>query len=386
MSSVVCHICLNGPYTDGWNYQENVLPKYHVKMGYRVFQIVTPYAFVNGTVEDIGAQRYINQDQVEIIRIKPVYHKLLGQRANRYPNIASLLEELHPDILFIHDVQFLDTDKIAAYLKAHPNCTAYADNHADFANSASNIFSKIILHQMIWRNRAQKLVPYVKKFYGVLPARVDFLTDVYQIPKSKCELLVMGADDELVYEATTSEKRRFIREKYHVSPDDFLIVTGGKINQYRPETLNLMEAVLAMHDPHVKLLLFGSVSDELKPQFDLLARSPNIIFAGWQDAQGTYDLMAAGNLIVFPGLHSVMWEQAAALGVPCIFRDLKGFHHIDLGGNALLLEDVSSMSLQSAIESLVHDPVKYQAMKRCAQEKGMNVFSYKNIAKRSIES
>ena len=239
---------------------------------------------------------------------------------------------------------------------------------------------------MIWRNRAQKLVPYVKKFYGVLPARVDFLTDVYQIPKSKCELLVMGADDELVYEATTSEKRRFIREKYHVSPDDFLIVTGGKINQYRPETLNLMEAVLAMHDPHVKLLLFGSVSDELKPQFDLLARSPNIIFAGWQDAQGTYDLMAAGNLIVFPGLHSVMWEQAAALGVPCIFRDLKGFHHIDLGGNALLLEDVSSMSLQSAIESLVHDPVKYQAMKRCAQEKGMNVFSYKNIAKRSIES
>ena len=39
----ICHLCLNGPYNEGWNYQENILPKYHVKQGHKVYQIVTPY-------------------------------------------------------------------------------------------------------------------------------------------------------------------------------------------------------------------------------------------------------------------------------------------------------------------------------------------------------
>ena len=40
--------------------------------------------------------------------------------------------------------------------------------------------------------------PYVNKFYGVLPARVDFLINEYKLPKNKVELLVMGADDDCI--------------------------------------------------------------------------------------------------------------------------------------------------------------------------------------------
>ena len=94
--------------------------------------------------------------------------------------------------------------------------------------------------------------------------------------------------------------------------------------------------------------------------------------------------MAAADLVVFPGLHSVMWEQAVALGVPCIFRDIDGFHHVDLGGNALFLKDVSSKSLQKEIEKLSLDTSLHESMREIAESKGMKAFSYLSIAKRSI--
>ena len=80
-----------------------------------------------------------------------------------------------------------------------------------------------------------------------------------------------------------------------------------------------------------------------------------------------------------------MWEQAVALGIPCIFRDIEGFHHVDLGGNAIFLKDVTEDSLKKAVEGLYLSPEEYKRMKNVASHKGMEYFSYKNISKRSIE-
>lgn len=382
----ICHLCLHGPYNEGWNYQENILPKYHALMGIKVFQIVTCYIWDNGKINTIEPQRYVNANGVEVIRI---YHDgkqiLPGMRWERYSEALGILEEIDPDFLFIHDVQFLDTDRLSKFLKSHPECVAVADNHSDFSNSAKNWLSKNVLHKVIWKHHAKQLAPYVKKFYGVLPARVDFLTQVYHLPKEKCELLVMGADDELVEKAKSDKSRELIRKKYGIDQDDFLVMSGGKINQNRPETLNLMKAVHDSRIPSIKLIVFGVVADELNDQFQTLLKSEKIQFAGWLDSKLTYEYMAAADLIVFPGLHSVMWEQAVGMGVPCIFKRIKGFDHVDLGGNALFIDDTSSDGLKREIESIVSNPAEYQKMKSVAHDQGMKVFSYRDIAKRCIE-
>lgn len=66
----ICHLCLNGPYNEGWNYQENILPKYHVKQGHRVYQIVTPYMWKENELAVSHDKRYVNEDGVEVIRCK----------------------------------------------------------------------------------------------------------------------------------------------------------------------------------------------------------------------------------------------------------------------------------------------------------------------------
>lgn len=379
----IVHICLCGAMTDGFNYQENVITKYHKKMGYDVTIIASQWIWNSvGKLQKLEKTDYVNENGVKVIRL-PIRHGNVNNRLKIYLGLYRTVEKEQPDILFIHDCQFLDIRKMAVYARRHPNVKVYVDNHVDYSNGAHGWLSKNLLHRGLWRLCAKKIEPYVIKFYGVLPARVDFLKEMYGLPANKCELLVMGADDELVEKVKST--RDSIRNRYGIQEQDFLVVTGGKINQFRPETLELMSAVSGSNYGKIKMLIFGSVDDLLKPQFDSLCEDDRIQFVGWQDVKSTYCIMNAADLIVFPGLHSVMWEQAVALGIPCVFRDIDGFRHVDLGGNAVFLKDVTEDSLKNIIENLYLSQDEYMRMKDIANKKGMKYFSYENISKRSIE-
>lgn len=382
---IVVNACLSGPVTDGWNYQDNLLTKYQHKLGHEVTIITSQWIWTSaGKLGKDARQDYINDDGVRVIRLPIRGKDSLERKFKTYEGLYETLERLAPDILFIHGVSCRSNVVFRKYLKNHPNVIACADNHGDFSNSATNWLSKNILHRVIWRHYARMLVPYVKKFYGVLPARVDFLKDVYGIPADKCELLVMGADDELVEAAAKPEVRREIRSKYGIAEDDFLIVTGGKINHYRPETLDLMQAVIDIGRDDLKLLVFGTVADELKGAFSGLCKDRHIVFTGWIQSAETYGYFASADLVIFPGLHSVMWEQAVAQGKPCMVRDIEGFHHLDLGGNVCYLKETSVEAMRNAISELLDDPGKVDRMRAVAEEKGKSYFSYADIARRSL--
>lgn len=380
----IVHICLCGAMTDGLTYQENIMTKYHRRMGYDVTVIASQYVWdTQGKKGLTHKTAYQNDDDVKMIRI-PIRYGTVDNRLKRYPDLYRTVEYEAPDILFIHDCQFLDVGTLARYLRKHPNVRAYVDNHVDYINGAHGWLSKNILHKGLWRFCAHRIEPYVTKFYGVLPARVDFLKELYHLPEEKCELLVMGGDDERIQHAAQPQIREDLRTQYGIAKEDFLIMTGGKINSYRPQTLSLLEAVGRMQREHVKLILFGSVSDELKAKVDALTDGKTIQNIGWVQAEDTYKYFAAADLVVFPGGHSVFWEQVAAQGIPMLVKDWQGMHHVDLGGNVRFLKESTAEEIQLAIEDLVEHPEKYRQMKAVAVEKGMKEFSYARIAERAI--
>ena len=382
----ILHICLAGPVTDGLAYQDNLLPKYHRQMELDTTIVTSKWVWdSNGKMKMDDRNEYTNEDGVKIIRLFMKGNENFNNRFKRFRELDVVLENVAPNILFIHGCQFLDIDQVVKYLKRHQNVRVYVDNHADFANSAKNWFSRIVLHKIIWRHCAHKIEPYTTKFYGVLPARVDFLKNIYKLPAEKCELLVLGADDELVEKVKAINSRKTIREKYAINEDDILVVTGGKINSSRPEVLNLMEAVISLDNPKIKLLVFGNVAEKYEEKFNKLCESDKIIYVGWLTSADTYEYFEAADLVVFPGLHSVMWEQAVAQGKAVVFRDIDGFHHVDVGGNALFVRDLSVEGLQRTLSELVDDKNKIKEMTSIAEEKGMKVFSYTDIARRSIQ-
>ena len=110
-----------------------------------------------------------------------------------------------------------------------------------------------------------------------------------------------------------------------------------------------------------------------------------IQYIGWINSKDTYDYFEAADLVVFPGRHSVMWEQVTGQGKPMIVKDWPGTHHVDLGGNVLFLSKDSVDEIQDKIEFLISNPDKITEMTKIAERKGMQFFSYADISKRAIE-
>ena len=371
-------------YIDNYSYQENYLPKHHKLQGHDVEIIASLVTFdENGKPTLLKkADKYVNEYGIPVTRLDYKKGKI-AKRLRYYVGLEAELERVSPDLIFIHGVQFSDIGIVAKYCKNHPDVKVFADSHSDFSNSATNFISKNILHRIIWRSCAQKINPFVTRFYGVLPARVDFLVNEYKLPQEKVELLVMGADDDSVTSAENPEIRKEIREKYSLSDDDFVIMTGGKIDAFKTQTLLLMEAVRNINNPKVKLIVFGSVTPELKEKVNALADGKRVQYIGWVQAKDSYSYFAAADLVVFPGRHSVFWEQVAAQGKPMLVKHWNGTTHVDCGGNVRFLAKDSTEEIQTEIEQLLEGD-NYQKMLESAKKASAN-FMYSQIAKRSIE-
>lgn len=376
----IVHICMT-QYSDGWTYQENSLSKYHKIMGLDVTIITSMYCYRQGKLVKDDKKEFYDVNGNRVIRLE-IKKTGIMKKTPIYLDFYETLEEINPDIIFSHGCQYIDIKYVAKYMKMHPDTQLFVDNHADFSNSATNWISRYILHQCIWRYCAKKIEKYTTKFWGVLPARVEFLTDVYNIPKEKCDLLVMGADDELIDKMGTVEKRNSIRKKYNITEDDFLIVTGGKMDKAKAQVLLLMEAVCNL-EKNVKLLIFGSIDCEIEKRMEKWLKDGKIYVAGWISPEESYSFFSAADLVCFPGRHSVFWEQVAGQGIPMIVKYWDGVTDIDCQGNVKFLYEDSAEEIEKTIMEIRQDE-NYYMMKRKAEEVQMQ-FRYSFIAQKSIQ-
>lgn len=363
-----------------------MLPKFHKDMGLDVEIIASLVSFDKDGNPNLLNQSgsYKNEHGIPVTRLNYSKGKF-SKKLRTYINTYEAISKAKPDIIFVHNCQFLDIKHVVKYAKLHSDTRIYVDNHADFSNSARNFLSKNILHKIIWKYCAHQIKPYTTKFYGVIPARVDFLRDVYKLPKEKIELLVMGADDEKVREAKNPNVRNEIRAKYNIKNDDLLIITGGKIDNEKRQILNLMEAVKKIDNNNIKLIVFGNVIKELKEEINKLADGIKVQYIGWINSDDSYKYFGASDIAVFPGRHSVFWEQVVGLGIPMIVKFWEGTTHVDLGGNCKFLYKDNVAEIYNLLMSLINNKDELDHMREIAESEGMKFFSYKDISCRAIE-
>ena len=382
----ILHCCLAAFYNEGYGYQENILPRMHKKQGHEVKIIASTEKFVDKMhLGYVDPCRFNNEDNIPVVRLSYMsrFPVKIASKLRIYEGLEEEVHSFAPDVIFMHDAQFLSIGVIVKYVKAHPNVKIYVDGHTDFGNSATNFVSKHLLHGILYKWCIRRIEPYVTKFYGTLPARVDFFTDFYKTPKSKTELLVLGADDDCVKRVKDFNERERIRKDNDISDQTHLIVTGGKFDERKLSVLNLMRAVHKMSQTlDIKLLIFGSVMEgPFKESFDELCDGIIVRFVGWINSSMTYNYFEAADLVMFTGSHSVLWEQAVGQGKPCIFNYYMRQTHIDLGGNCKFLHSASEEEIIDVVTEAVKD---YEKMKDIAVRKGIPYFSYDRIAERAI--
>ncbi len=382
----IVHLCLEAPYTDLWGYQENLLGKYHRKQGHEVTVITINRKHENGTIITVPAGRYDLPDGQHIIRLE--YSRILCDKISRivrrYP-IYELLLELQPDFVMVHGLSNPSVLQLRRYIKKHrPDCRVIADNHMDEFNAPALNGCKGRFLIACYRAINRRMRGVYRTVYGVTPGRVEYQQRIFGIPREKCALLPMGADDEQINFDKAPTLRQELREKHGIGEQDFLLVTGGRIDAAKKIDV-LLQAVTELSSDRIKLIVFGKPDGEMEKVLTQYEGHSAVRLIGWLPSEKVYDYFLASDLIVFPGSHSVLWEQACACGVPAIFARRHGMEHVDLGGNCLLVNGESVSELQEAICGLAEHPAAYSEMQEKARTLGASAFSYAAMAERILK-
>lgn len=380
----ICHIAPNAPYNDYWGYQDNLLPKYQSKLGHEVTMIVTNLTHKDGKVVETTCSDYRLSDGVRVIRLARKKYRSsivteLRAKFDVYPHLVAI----KPDFIFYHGVSSVPIFDAIKYKKRfNPDCVIVQDNHLDYNIGWKTDSLKKVIKNLYYRFLNMRSIKYVERVYGVTPWRKTYAEEYFGIPESKTDVLIMGADDEKINLSNKQQIREEIREKYGVQRKDFLVVTGGKIDK-KKKIDQLMAACSRMSG--VKLLVFGQINADVKETVEhLLQKSNNIIYIGWIDADKVYDYFFAADLVVFPGQHSVLWEQACACKVPCVFEKWDGMDHVNNGGNSDFVSPINEETLFQKIEELRFTE-KYDQMKSIAESSATDVYLYSRIAEKSLE-
>ena len=386
----ILHCCLAAFYIDDYSYQENILPKIHKMMGYDVEILASTETYLdNKTLGYTSKGIYTTKDGILLTRIPYIrwIPHALARKLRLYEQVDAYLESSRPDIIFMHDCQFLSVWSFVAYAKKY-KVRILVDCHTDFINSGRNWVSKNILHKLVYRRCAKTIEPYTAQFYGTLPLRIEFLNQVYGISKDKIELLPFGADDTVFKWSNREMLRLQMRVHLNLNEQDKVFITGGKIDKRKNIHLlasTFVDFVEQSGRNELKLIVFGKPADDLEADIKRLSRHPSVRYVEWIHSEQLHKYFFAADVAFFPGTHSVLWEEAVGLGVPCIFLRWKGVEHVDLGGNCVFIDHADKASIRNVLLSIVNDDTRLERMKKVAMEKGPKLFSYIHIARKAIE-
>ena len=380
----IVHVCVSAPWGENYAYQENLLPQYHRQMGHDVTIIAPVFSKIgdySGNRCPVGSS--FLSDGTKVVRLAPqIDYALLLAHLPLVKGLKNAIISEAPDLLFLHDVCCFNYSCVPSIKKKFPKMKIVVDNHSDYINSLHSPITKF-LHKVIYRyTLIPRITSSIDCFYGVTPSRIVFLQKIYGIPENRIKLLMMGADNKKMMLDKREQLRDEVRNRYNIKPDDFLVVTGGKIDRLKNIHV-LAHAVNSLKRENVKLLIFGKINDDVKPLFDA-ENSSQIITVGWVNSDKVYELFYAADLIVFPGLHSVLWEQAVASKTPCAFSKMDGFEHVDVNGNCILMTGKDSEYYSTMLSNLLDNEDRYKELKNNAQSPAIDIFYYSRIAKQVL--
>lgn len=386
----IVHVMIACFYKNGFGYQENILPAKHKELGYDV-EIITYNQ--GGDASYKGSDKepltYINPDGIPVHILeknKSILRRIpyLNVTINRTKGLYEKLSEIKPDIIFVHGISANDNLDVVKYKRNNPFVRIYADNHSDYYNAPINSFMKKFCRKILMRGIGRALGKESEMIWGVTPWRVKYQEEVYGIKSEKSSLLVMGGDEKKIDWDNRFSIRTSIRTQLSIPEDAFVLVTGGKIDKAKNIHL-LVEALKTLNKDNLFLIVFGRFENDMCDFESQINGVHNIKYVGWINADQAYNYFLTSDLAVFPGTHSVLWEQACAAGLPALFKDWDGgFSHVDVGGNCILLKDISVDGIKEELNKLYDNQTLLMEMQAIASTKARKFFSYIEIAKRSI--
>lgn len=378
---VIVHIDFTGTYNEEMNYQENLLPRMHVRQGHTVYFVSTCYRWNQGQEEKVCPGRYELQDGVHLIRMayKHFGFEFLDKKLRAVAGIDKLLEELSPDVLMVHCTQTLACYPIMRYVKKHPNVKFYADTHTDSNNSAKTFLSREILHRFIYKPIVRKMQPLVGKFLCCTYECMMFMKKMYGITESALELFPLGGllleDEEYLL------RRSRIRAQYNIGEQDIVLVHSGKMDEMK-KTVELVRSFQASANKGIaKLFLIGSMDEYVKENVESsIAQGENVEYLGWKTGEELLDYLCACDLYCQPGSQSATMQNAACCRNALLLYPHQSYKY--LMGNESVFWAETEGDMQGIFEQVLRTPNLLTKKRKQSYEIAKEKLDYDKLATR----
>ena len=329
-------------------------------------------------------KKYSKKDGFRLT-IFSVYHKEAVEAAKKYPEVrfvwthTNTFWNLFRHAVFLAVREF--TGKTIRVLQRHYNEIAPVIQNEKFdlliveggdEQAVIDIAKGYDRDQLVFHAHIH-FIPkeVVVKGYGHMIGVSEFVVREYekacQIPVDT-HILRNAIDVDKFNKSISEEERKRLRKKLGLQEEDFVVLYVGRLIQVKG-ILELMQAVLSIHDKHVKLLCIGSANfgkwtfSSYEGKVKKLAKnnSDRIIFTGYIDNQDLYKYSLLADVQCVPSL----WEEAAGLvvieamaeGIPTIVTNSGGMtEYIDKETSLVIERENIVENLRRAICHMKESP------------------------------
>ena len=119
----ILHLCLSCFYIDGYNYQENVLPRINREDGHDVRILASTETYVDNVhLGYLEPRECVTEYGVPIKRLPyvKVGNAFITHKVRKYPHVYEEIASFGPDVMMIHGLAFWSVLDVIRYKQDHP--------------------------------------------------------------------------------------------------------------------------------------------------------------------------------------------------------------------------------------------------------------------------
>lgn len=374
----ILFIGLASHYTEGMTYQDNMLAQQCIKDGHEIYYIADTKCYCNGRLVKVEEEKKVSEG-VHLYRVEYdfIINRFFSEKLCGCKKIYKILEQITPDILFLHGSNTIAVREITKYLKRNPKVKFFVDSHADYYTSGKNLLSRMVLHRVIYRVTVNRCLKYTDKLFCISVNCMKFAEKMYRIPKNRLEFYPLGG--EVFDEEVLNERRLLIRKKYNWSDTDVIFLQAGKIDAAKCLLESLNEFV-KFSCSNWKYIVVGRLDTEIESRLKKLQNyDARIIYLGWKNGQDVLDCLTGCDVYLQPGKVSALAQNAICMGAAVALRNF-GDYKVIMNDNGWLLDQPEDV--YQVFRDILEAKVDLKILQKKSYKRAQELLSYKKRTER----
>lgn len=382
----IVHLC--NYFQPKLGYQEYFLSNEHSKMGHEVTVVTSeryfPFPDYDNTVFPVLGKRIGDAGEFDYDGFKVIKLNIAFEFSKRVwlRGLKNVLRRIKPDIVICHGIGNFNALR-AARLKTRLGFKLVVDDHMLISEKNHSLLGQLYYKAFNFRD----IYEQADRIVGVADECVEYIVDQYKFPRSRVEMIPLGADIDLF--RFNENLGAAFRQQHGIDPDAIVITYTGK-HTFKKGPHNILMALEKLTPTlrkKVVALFIGNMENAYETTFNAhvgkVSDKVKVIRISAVTNKELVDIYSASDVAVWPRQGSMSMIEASSCEVAIVCCDFLTERYKNNNGIPIREDDIDDLA--RAFDLLIHNDEERRAMGRRGRELIMNEMSWRIIAERFIK-